>query len=121
MTQKQIIDAYKVLNKLNSQPMPIKTAYALHKLRRVLQPAWDFQVERENALLQKYKPELVENGVLQFKSPDDLREWNETMAEVNALPSDIDVTPVTVAMTDYMRLAPSDIDQLEGFVIFEEG
>lgn len=121
MTQKQVIDAYKALTKLNTQPLPMKTAYALHKLRRALQPAWDFQVEQEGALFDKLKPTPIGNGALQFKSPDELKTWNQTIDELNAMPSDIEFAPVTVTMDDAISITPDDIDRLEGFVIFEEG
>ena len=121
MTQKQVIAAYKALNKLSTQPMPIKTAYALHKLRRTLKPAWEFQCEQENILLDKLKPELLSDGQVRFNSPEDLQEWNETMSQVSKIESDIEILPVTVVMDESMRITLDDMDVLEGIVIFEEG
>ena len=51
MKQIQVINAYKALTNLSNQVLPIRISYAIHKLRKSLSTAWDFQVEREKYIL----------------------------------------------------------------------
>lgn len=119
MKQSQMVNAYKVLENLSKQTMPIKTAYAVHKLRGKLKPAFDFQVEREEMLVEKLNPEF-KDGRLVFKTVDDAQEWNDEMTAIADIDSDIEFEPITATMTDDMRLTPNDVEALDGFVNFIE-
>lgn len=121
MTHKQVIEAYRALERLSMQPVPIKTAYQLHKLRRTLKTEWDFQTERERALLDELKPTAINRDKVTFRTAQDAEKWKHEMAELDAVESEAEYDPVTVYMTEDMRIAPRDIDMLDGFVIFEEG
>lgn len=122
MTQKKVIDAYKALQRLSVQPMPIKIAYALHKMRKALNPAMDFQVEQERALLNELQPELIDNGArYKFKTLEDAEQWVARTNELGEMETDIEIQPVEVIMTDDISISPDDIDALAGFVEFKEG
>ena len=120
MTQKKIIDAYKALQRLATQPMPIKTAYALHKLRQRMKPAFDFQAERERALMDELQPAMEGESQLRFKSAEDAQRWVAAMEELAGMETEIEIEPVTVAMADGITISPDDIGALDGVVIFEE-
>ena len=45
MLQSKIINAYKSLIKLSQLDLPIRLAFDLFKVKMVLQPQWDFQIE----------------------------------------------------------------------------
>lgn len=120
MTHKQAFEAYNALFKLNQQPMPIKTAYQIHKLLGVLRPEFDFRVDAEKKLLDELKPESINGSTVSFRNPGDVDTWRARMAEIDALETDIEVAPVHVPLSDEMKLAPGDFDALEGFVIFDE-
>lgn len=120
MTHKQAVEAYKTIEKLSTQPLPVKAAYALHKLRRTLTPEWDFQMQRERQLLDKLKPSLVEGTKVTFSSAEDATEWRDSMDELNVMEFEYNEEPITVSVGKDARLTLDDIDALDGFVIFEE-
>ena len=124
MTHKKAFEAYNALHKLNGQPMPIKTAYHIHKLLGLLQPEFDFRAEAEKKLLDELKPETIDNGngfaTVKFRDPGDVDTWHARMKEIDEIETGIEVAPVHVKLSDGMMLAPGDFDALEGFVIFDE-
>lgn len=119
MKQSQIVNAYKVLENMSKQTMPIKTAYAIHKLRGKLKPAFDFQAERETLLIEKLNPE-IKDGRLFFKTVEDAKEWNTELAGIAEIDSDIEFEKITITMSDNINLTPNDIEALDGFVDFIE-
>ena len=120
MTHKQAFEAYNALYKLNQQPMPIKTAYQIHKLLTALRPEFDFRVEAEKKLIDELQPESVSGSTVSFRNPGDVETWQTRMAELDALETDIEVTPAHVALNGDIKLAPGDFDALEGFIIFDD-
>lgn len=119
MTHKKVITAYKVLEKMSKQTLPIKEAYALHKLRGKLKTAFDFQVEQEERLIEKLNPK-IENGSLFFQNVDDAQEWQDEMIAVGNMESDIEFEPIKISINDDLQISLDDIDALEGFVDFVE-
>lgn len=120
MKQGKIIDAYKVLNKLASCQLPIKTAFQLHKLRSALKSAWDFQCEEEGKLIERLNPSATSDGNLQFKCMEDKQEFLRIQKELAEQEQEIDYQPVTVGFLDGITLSANDIDALDGFVTFGE-
>lgn len=120
MTHKQAFEAYNALHKLNQQPMPIKTAYQIHKLLGILQPEFDFRVEAEKKLLDELKPESINGTMVRFRDPGDVITWQTRMKEIDEIETGIEVEPAHVKLSDEVTLAPGDFNALEGFVIFDE-
>lgn len=121
MKQKKIVDAYKALNKLAACPLPIKTAYAVHKLRTALRPVWDFQCEEEGKAIDRLRPVVTGDGDLTFPSMESKREFLRVQSELAGQEHEIDFQPVTIELLDGITLSANDIDALDGFVTFEEG
>ena len=121
MKQGKIIDAYKALNKLASCSLPIKTAYALHKLRAALKSAWEFQCEEEGKLIERLRPIADADGNLTFATMEGKKEFLRVQHELSEQEQEIDFQPVTVGLLDGITLSVHDIDALDGFVTFGEG
>lgn len=128
MKQMELVNAYKALSHLAVQTLPVKTAYAIHKLRRALSSGWEFQVAQEQALLEKYHP-AVEGNVLRFGDANDpeaverANAYARDLQELNNMEADCDPHQVVrILLTDSIALTANEIDALDGFVEFyEEG
>lgn len=120
MKQGKIIDAYKALNKLSSCPLPIKTAYAIHRLRTALKPAWDFQCEEEGKLIDRLHPTVTAEGNLTFANIEKKQEFLRVQNELAEQEQEIDFRPVKVGLLDGIALSANDIETLDGFITFEE-
>lgn len=120
MKQIQVINAYKALTNLSNQVLPIRISYAIHKLRKSLSTAWDFQVEREKYILEKYGAHF-ENGMIIFSDPNVVKDFEMEFNELNQMESDFKLdSPIIIPMAEGIAITPNDIDALDGFVIFED-
>lgn len=120
MKQVQVINAIKALNTLSEQPLPLPISYKLFKLRKWLQPAWDFQIEQEKEIFKLYPPEKIENGMFKFKSPEDAQGFKDKMAELGELQAEITYEPINISMSEDIMLTPANIEALQDFVFFTE-
>lgn len=120
MTQKRLAQAYKAISELTKERWLIKDAYALHKLKKQLQSAWDFQLERETFLIKSYGGEAVD-GAWKFPSVEAKENFEKEMTELNTMESDIEIEPVTLKAPEGMTIAPDTLDTLDGIVEFTEG
>ena len=122
MKQPTIIKAYKTIQKYENERLPMKVSYALHKTRVLLQAQWDFQGERERALIEKYNPKFTEDG-MQFKDEDEAKRFaEEFQAELKEL-EDLDVdlgefTKPRAPLSDDVQISVDDIAALEPFIEF---
>lgn len=121
MKQGDVIRAYKALQKLSAETLPIKIACKLHRLKTQLRTAWEFQLEEEGKLIDQLHPIAGEDGKLTFQSKEDSDLFRERLSELSQSEAD-DMTfdPVTVPMMDGISLSADDIEALEGFVMFSE-
>lgn len=121
MKQSKIVDAFKALNKLSACPLPIKTAYAVHKLRMALRPVWEFQCEEEGKAIERLRPAVSADGGLTFANMEGKQAFLRVQSDLAEQEHEIDFQPVTIGLLDGITLSANDIDALDGFVTFEEG
>lgn len=125
MKHEKIIKAYMVLDRLSKDEIPLAISYKLFKVKKLLQPQWDFQTERVEAIINKYDPKRLPDGSMKFKSKSEgekcAQELNDKIKEIG----DMDISfadmkkPIINLDTD-IRLSVSDIDALNDFFTFEE-
>ena len=125
MKQSTIIKAYKVLNKLYGEDLPLPVSYKLYKLRNLLAPQWNFQNEKERDVFDKYHPIVNSDGTLHFDNDESrtafTKEYTELCNTMADLDADIgEVNKFTVKLSDGIKLSMEDIDALQDFIDFEE-
>lgn len=118
MTQGKIIMAIKTLDKMKSQPMPLPLSYKLYKLRKTLQPHWDWQVEQEMKILEE-KGVQTENGLT--ITQEERAEFDSALLAIIEIEVEKDWTPVKVSVSDGLTISIEDIEALDGFVEIEIG
>ena len=87
MKQYQIINAYKNLEALSeNERLTDFDQWNIYKLRKILKPHIEFQAERENALLDKYRQYANDKGILEGEAMQnyikDLQELSQLDAEI---------------------------------------
>ena len=121
MKQNQVVRAYKALKKLANQELPIKISCKIHRLMVSIRPAWDFQLNEEEKILRRLNPQTMENGVLQFNSPEDAKEFRDKLDEIGSMDADdMDLHPIQIPIPDGAVISANDLEALEGFVDFVE-
>ena len=119
MKQYEAIRAYKALQKLENQLLPIRTARAIHRMMVSIRPAWEFQKAEEEKILRRLRPEALPDGKLKFKTPEEARAFRDRMEELDNLDAEgADTAPLQIPLPEDAFLAASDIEALEGFIQF---
>lgn len=120
MKQFQINRAYEVLVKLSKMELPIKIAYGVYMLIKELATQYEFSLQQEKIMIEKYHGEIHQDGSISFQSVEDSKDFQKELIELNNLEPEIKVSPVTINIGNLkgQSITPSDIISLEGFVNF---
>ena len=118
MKQSAIIKAYKSICKLSQLDLPIRLAFDLFKVKMVLQPQWDFQIEEETKAASTAKP--LENGQYEFPTTEGANAFREKMQEIGQIEVDMKFPKVRIPLSiPGLKLSVEDIEALKDFVTFE--
>ena len=125
MKHSDVIKAYMVLNKMSSDEIPLSISYKLFKVKKMLQPQWDFQNERIDSVMKKYNPARQMDGSLKFKNKKDgekcADELNKMMEEIAGMEIDFaDIKKPLIHLDTDISLSIADIDALSPFIEFIE-
>lgn len=113
MNQGKVILAIKALDKLKNQQMPLQLSYKVYKLRKELQTHWDWQVEKEMELLERFG-EPADNGMV--VKQDSRADFNSALNFISFTEVEQDWTPIRIPMSTELKISAEDIDALDGFI-----
>ena len=117
MKQHQFVSAYKVLQKLEQKELPLDISYKFFKLKQSLSEQWEFQLEREKAIIDKYKPVFNETQ-LDFESEEAQAGFTKEISELADMDVFTDENKVKIDFNNRIELSISDIEALDPFVQF---
>ncbi len=125
MKHSDVIKAYMVLSNISSDEMPLSISYKLFKVKKMLQPQWDFQKERIDSVMKKYEPVRQMDGSIKFRNRKDgekcANELNKMMEEIDEMEIDFaDIKRPSICLDTDINLSIADIDALSPFVEFTE-
>lgn len=116
MKQSKIINAYKDMEQLATiSSLTDQEQWQLYKLRKILRPHHEFQQERENAILEKYKPYADENGNIKG---DILNEYIQEMNDLNNM--DVELEDFEKPSIPNRNINFLLMEKLEDFINFIE-
>ena len=116
MKQFQLINAYKATDKLShNDKLSANTLWGIYNLRKQLFPHWEFQVEREKDLQQKYSQYADAEGNITGQS---YKEYMEELASLLNLDKDISIEKIQIHLTDDLGITVEMMEALEDFVEF---
>lgn len=130
MKQGQIIKAYKALDKLMAQDVPLQIAFSVFEMREKLRPSWEFQIVEEEKIQKKYPNVNFETLSVQW-TRDDEADKKLKLAELNACEKDfealtlldrvLEIEPIQIPMHEVsIKMAGKDIEALKGFIEFTQ-
>ena len=117
MLQSKIVSAYKALTKLSQQDLPIRLAFDLFKIKQLLQPQWDFQIEEETKVTAAAKP--LPDGRLEFQTTEEAETCRKKLTEIGEMEVELEIKKASIPLTAEIRLSVEDIEALKDFVEFE--
>lgn len=116
LTQKQAIDAYRVVRKLEKQDMNGKAARTLFLARKALEPQMEFQDEQEHKAVDLLNCGInLTTGTIDFPSEEAREAYIKKMDEIAEMEVEIDWKKCAFDISE-LRLAPDDIEPLEFIV-----
>ena len=115
ITQKQAIDAYKAVRKLEYQDMPGEKAMAMFRLRKALEPQYQFQDEQERKELESLGADISQTGDINFKDDESKQKYIEKIKEIEELEVDVDIAKETLDIHG-MMISAKDIEALDPIV-----
>lgn len=132
MTQFEAVKAYISLKALNSQRTSGKIAKKIFDLMTLLKPSWDFQVQEENKVYEKYpmldpKTMTIDLG----KTPEERNERTKMAVEIKkafddfggtefVLPENLDQYKFHIDLdSENLKLSGEDIANLAPFITFD--
>ena len=120
MKQFKINQAYIALTRLSEMKLPIKAAYGVYVLTKQLSTPYEFSLQQEKGLIEKYHGNIQKDGMISFQSSEDTNNFQKELIELNNFEQEIEIKPVTINISDLngQSIIPSDIISLEGFVNF---
>lgn len=121
MKQYQINKAYSALSRLANMQLPVRDSRNLYMLSKQLDDAYNFELEQEKKLIEKYHGVFTKDGGVTFANSDDANGFGAELKELNNLEVEVEFDPVVIdcdAMGD-QRISPFDVACLDGFVMFE--
>jgi hypothetical protein len=123
--------AYRALGKLMAQDISLQTAKKVFDMHNKLQKIWDFQLNEEKKILNRYPNVDPMTGSVTYSEGDEemkksrLEELDGFNRELDALSEiehdDIEIEPITIHMDEEpgLKLSGNDLKALVGFVTFE--
>lgn len=118
MKQQNIVNAYKVIKKYEKEKLPLDISYGFFKLKKLLQSQWDFEVEQEKTIFDKYQPQQDENGNFLFKSNEDQQNFAKDIAELLNMECDWNEDKIYINFNNRIEMPLIDIEALDDFVSF---
>lgn len=117
MNYKQLINAYVTLTRMGGAQMEVKTAMTLYKVRKTLEPYYQFCVEREEAIMDRHEGRIVDGNVTFAKAEDavsaqtELNELYLTEVEDNFIPVEVQMDSLKEC-----TLSLNDVEALDGII-----
>lgn len=115
-TQKQVLAAYILLNRMSTKPLNSLTAYKLYRVKKALEDNVDFQCEQERKIAMELGGEITEEGLLNLPDGKAKEEYDSRRKELLEMECEIDAEPAEIHMTELPNISIADIEALEPFV-----
>ena len=119
MKQNKIIEAYKALNNLCSDKLPLKAAFSIYKMKKTLEDNYKFQLDKEREFMDECNGFIDSEGRVTFSNKEDAAKFMDKIKELNDIDSNIEIVPVLISLDSELSITPKDVEALDGFIHFE--
>ena len=113
-----MLNSLPILQRMMELKLPIKKAYRIYSLAKVINEQREFFIIEEKKLIEKFEAEVLEGGNIRFEDVESQRGF---MEEHNALMKfEVNVEAVDLSFEDLgsAEFTPVELMQLEGIINF---
>ena len=119
MTLQQILNAEPIVAKLIELKLPVKKAYKVYSLAKVINEKRDFFINEERKLIELYHAKVSPTGQVAFQNDEDRIGFIQDHANLsNCEVDDAEVLELSFDELGDIELSPRDIAMLEGVINF---
>ena len=120
MTYQQIVNAKQAIDEIGKLHFPIRISYELFKLKKRVEQLFEFEVDQEKKLVEKYGGQIKNNGSILFDSKEITETFGNEMAELLKTEVEEEFEPVDIDITEAgdVSISPELMWKLDGFVNF---
>lgn len=100
--------------------VPVRDAYKLYMLMKKLEPAYDFEIDREKTIIVKHGGKIRSDGTISFSQRSSAEEFQREISELKNMEAEIEYEQVTLDLAEMSdcKLSLEDIAALDGFIEF---
>ena len=127
----QFFSAYEVLQKINDMQFQVRDAYRIYKLLKELEPAFQFGIQREQEMIERYDGRPQSDGSVRFVHGDDeesrkkglanMESFQREMEELTNMEVEGEFEAISMSLDALgdQTLTPREIALLDGMIHFE--
>lgn len=120
MTAQQLMKALPVLQKIITLQLPIKKAYQIYSLTKVINEQREFFINEEKKLIERFDAEVLEDGTIKFLDVESARDFEVAHQEIMEYPVSAEAIDLKFDDLGDATLTPIDLMALEGIINFIE-
>ena len=119
MNIQQILDILPILQKMIELKLPVRKAYELFKLIKLVEEQKQFFINQEKKLVESYDISFTEKGDIIFKSEEDQSEFIKFHNDLRTSKLS-EIEPINLSFEDVkdLMLSVKDFQTLENIIIF---
>lgn len=113
------VDAYKVVSGMGQKSMQVQTALKLFRLKKALEPQFEFYREQETRLIKTNGGTISETGNVKFTDAEKQLTFLQERREMNEMEVDLETEPVKINCADLKEITVNELEALDGLIDFE--
>jgi hypothetical protein len=117
-TMDKALSAFSALSRVRGQVRG-KTALDLFRMKNALKESVDFQAEEELKLVDEYGGVITDTGTIIIADKEKREAFLKARRELGEMACEVNAEPVRVDLEKNPDITMEDIEQMDGFVIFE--
>lgn len=118
-THRKAVEAYLTLVKLSDVRRAPATQIKLFKLKKLLQPSFEFTGEEEKKLIEELGGVVDDLGKVTFQKTEDLVQYNKERIKLLELECEVDLEKkMTVHSEELKEISLAEMEALETFIDF---
>lgn len=118
MTVQQMLNSLPVLQRVIDLKLPLKKAYKVYSLAKVINEQREFFIKEEKKLIEEFNAEILDNGSIKFNDAEDQQTFMQK--HIDLMNYEVDLTAVELSFDDLgdAEFTAKDMMALEGVINF---
>ncbi len=120
MKQKDLTRAYSAIMALSEIKLPVKKAYAVYQIAKLVDEHCKFAAREEQKCFEKYSGTICDDKSVRFANEQDCDACKREIEDIAQMEVDVPMAPVIITDEDMagQTISPINIMNLEGLVTF---